>query len=69
MTFKGSNFTNNFGSYGGLFYIENNGVLKLEDVIINKATASEMGGIVYGEGGLAALPASPKATTVEINIV
>ncbi|TNV88247.1 hypothetical protein FGO68_gene13755 [Halteria grandinella] len=69
MTFKGSNFTNNFGTYGGLFYIENNGLLRLEDVIITQATASEKGGIVYGEGGLEPLPATPLHTSVEINIV
>jgi hypothetical protein len=69
MHFKNSNFTNNFGQFGGLFYIENNGYLKLEDVIINKATASEKGGIIYGEGGLSALPATPLHTSVEINII
>jgi hypothetical protein len=50
MTFRKSNFTNNYAMFGGVAFIENAGILTLEDVIVTKSTAALSGGLVHAEG-------------------
>ncbi len=50
MTFRNSVFKGNYAKQGGIFYIEKQGELILENVQIDSSNAFDAGGIIYADG-------------------
>ena len=72
MHFKGSKFIGNYAEKGGTFYIQERGLLILEDVTLDQSSSTTQGGLIYGVGpnqtDMATKPADTPAGWIEISI-